>query len=182
MEPARGETSRRALRFGGGKTGLFHPGLFHHDQHHRPISCGGPRMLRPRFIRVFTVVAAVALTAGLAVSCSEKKKPDRRVSLPTRYATLPAKNVPALFKETILEKCDLVNTEPFLVSGYGLVVNLDNTGDTAAPNAVRQYMVKEMDKHKWGSSLTSVKTPQPIEALRDPRLAIVQVDGYLPPG
>jgi hypothetical protein len=121
------------------------------------------------------------LIAALAMSCSNSNK-RKPITLAPRYSALPPKTVPAVFKDTILEKCDLIRTEPFLVSGYGLVVNLNNTGDTKAPNAVRDYIVKEMDKHKWGSSLVGIKTPQPIEALRDPRLAIVQVDGYLPPG
>ena len=126
---------------------------------------------------------SLLLIAGVAtsLSCSDSKK-HKPVAIAPRYSSLPAKKVPDVFKDSILEKCDLIRTEPFLVSGYGLVVNLNNTGDTKAPNAVREYIVKEMDKHKWGSSLVGIKTPQPIEALRDPRLAIVQVDGYLPPG
>src|SRR5207302_9931992 len=99
-----------------------------------------------------------------------------------RYTSLPAKKVPAYLKDSVLERCDLINTGPFLVSGYSVVVNLGATGDSTAPNLVRQYIVNEMVKHKWGSSLSGIRMPSPEAALRDPRVAIVQVDGYLPPG
>ena len=124
---------------------------------------------------------AVALSVAVVVAgCAEKKK-DKVVIAP-RYKELPAKKVPVVFKDSVLERCDLTNTEPFLVSGYSVVVNLAGTGDSVAPNKVREYIYNEMIKHKWGSSLSGVKMPSADMALRDPRVAIVQVDGYLPPG
>src|SRR5439155_5434217 len=108
----------------------------------RPISPGGlfmPRATRWRSVSLCAALAiVVALTVGGSGAGCSDKKPTTRVQLPTRYASLPAKPVPQVFKDTILEKCDLINTEPFLVSGYGLVVNLNNTGSTQAPNLVRQ--------------------------------------------
>ena len=141
-------------------------------------------MLRPHpWISHLVIVGCACATFVAGSGCGSKKnKTPTHVQLDTRYATLPAKQVPPLFKDTVLEKCDLINTEPFLVSGYGVVANLANTGASEAHNLVRQYIVKEMDKHKWGSSLIGIKMPDPMEALKDPRLAIVQVDGYLPPG
>ena len=132
---------------------------------------------------VSRALLAGAVAAALTIAgCGGKPKVDPRTQIPPRYVALPPKKVPEVFKDTIYEKCDLINTEPFLVNGYGFVVNLNGTGDTQAPNAVREYMVKELVKHKFDSSLTLMKTPTPEEALRDPRNAIVQVDGYLPPG
>jgi hypothetical protein len=127
-------------------------------------------------------VVLVGSLIGVFAGCGGKPKVDPKKQIPSRYSALPQKKVPAVFKDTVYEKCDLINTEPFLVSGYGFVSNLNGTGDSSAPNAVREYMVKEMIKHKWDSSLTTFRTPTPEEALRDPRNAIVQVDGYLPPG
>lgn len=131
---------------------------------------------------VLTGCAAVALVVGVAMlpGCSGGKKKSAPVQ--PRYTTLPAKNVPAFLKDTVLERCDLTNTEPFLVSGYSVAANLAGTGDSTAPNLVRQYIVNEMVKHKWGSTLSGIRMPSPEQALRDPRVAIVQVDGYLPPG
>ena len=129
------------------------------------------------------LVIAAAVAAGFLIAgCSKTPTVDPSKLIEPRYTALPPKKVPDVFKDTVYEKCDLINTEPFLVSGYGFVSNLNGTGDTTAPNAVREYMVKEMIKHKWDSSLISLRTPTPEQALQDPRNAIVQVDGYLPPG
>ena len=139
--------------------------------------------MKPHLRTSVALLICVGLSAAIVVAgCNSKPKVDPRKAIPSRYTALPQKKVPEVFKDTIYEKCDLINTEPFLVSGYGFVSNLNGTGDTTAPNAVREYMVKEMIKHKWDSSLISFRTPTPEEALRDPRNAIVQVDGYLPPG
>src|SRR5215218_7688849 len=101
---------------------------------------------------LLTMLAAVVAFGG----CNSKPKVDKRAAIPSRYTQLPAKKVPAVFKDTIYEKCDLINTEPFLVSGYGLVSNLAGTGSGEAPNAVREYMVKEMMKHQVGGRVTTV--------------------------
>jgi hypothetical protein len=139
--------------------------------------------MKPHLRSSLGFLIGVAVVAALVVAgCNSTPKVDPRRVIEPRYTALPAKKVPDIFKDTVYEKCDLINTEPFLVSGYGFVSNLDGTGDTSAPNAVREYMVKEMIKHKWDSSLISLRTPTPEQALQDPRNAIVQVDGYLPPG
>src|SRR6188472_4417882 len=111
-------------------------------------------MMSHRRLSSLALLLCGAVVAGLG--CSSKPKVNQKIAIPPRYTTLPGKKVPAAFKDTIYEKCDLINTEPFLVSGFGFVSNLNGTGDSAAPNAVREYMVKEMIKHKWDSSLTNV--------------------------
>ncbi len=137
-------------------------------------------MIGRRLHLCLSAVVALAVVGVFIVGCADKKK-DKVVIAP-RYKELPAKKVPLVFKDSVLERCDLTNTEPFLVSGYSVVVNLAGTGDSVAPNKVREYIYNEMIKHKWGSSLSGVKMPSADMALRDPRVAIVQVDGYLPPG
>jgi hypothetical protein len=139
-----------------------------------------------RGIRAAVTCAAVMLLVGaVGVGCKSTKKP---VSQPiTRYPTLPPKKVPGFMKGTIYELCDLTNTEPLLASGYGLVVNLQpGTGDTKAPVAVRDYMIKEMAKHGFGSSLMPEQykdlTPEMIMSDPHKRTAIVVVEGYIPPG
>src|SRR5687768_15999088 len=131
---------------------------------------------RHQFVPLLCALAAVSLTCAPMVGCQPKKVRPSKVIKPL-YDTLPAKNVPVVFKDTIMARCDLLYTEPFLVSGYGLVVNLDNTGSSVAPNLVREYIHDLMVKRKFGSSLSGVPTPSPEAALRDPRVAIVQVDG-----
>src|SRR5207248_4321407 len=77
----------------------------------------------------------------------------------------------------------MTRTEGLAVSGFGVVVNLDGTGDSKAPNAVRQYIIKQMVTHKGGSSLIpGAKQMSPERMLSDSRVAIVEVLGMLPPG
>ncbi len=140
--------------------------------------------------RPFKLTVSLLSLAGMAglaligmVGCNHDDKPVHQpIALKPLYPTLPPKNVPVVFKNSLLERCDLSNTDMFQVSGYGLVVNLAGTGDSQAPNLVRNYIVELMVKHKWGSSLSGIAMPTPEQALRDPRVAIVQVDGLLPPG
>jgi len=94
----------------------------------------------------------------------------------------PKANVPAFLHGSIYERVELGNTEPYPVSSYGLVVNLANTGDTTAPQAVREYISKEMYKHGFGQTTTGYKLVSPDRVLRDKSVAIVQVVGMLPPG
>src|SRR5688572_15794153 len=124
------------------------------------------------------LLCALALAFTLAPGCSKKAtKPVER------YATLPPKKVPPFLKDTVFEKTDVLNTEPLVVSGFGLVANLDGTGASDVSNAVRDYMIKEMQKHKFGSDLLrGMRDVPPERVLRDPRFAIVRVDGYMPPG
>jgi hypothetical protein len=126
------------------------------------------------------IAVGCAVLGALLSGCANKKKP---IVIPPRYATLKPKNVPPLFKDTLLERCMLLDTEPYLVNSFGVVANLHGTGDSVAPNAVRDYIVKQMLVHGISSHLIpGMSGIQPEQILRDPRFAIVQVDGYLPPG
>lgn len=100
------------------------------------------------------------------------------------YADLGAKkNVPEYMKGTIWERTELMYTEPFAVSGYGLIGSLRGTGDSYAPTAVREYMIREMVKHGFGTRrFTGDLMTSPEAILRDPHYAIVRVDGLIPPG
>jgi hypothetical protein len=118
---------------------------------------------------------------AIASGCMKKDPPKAT----TRYPTLPEKRVPAFLRNTIYERCDLMDTEPLPISGYGVVVGLQNTGDNAQiPNTVRTYIIKQMVKQGVGSKLREPpwSQMQPEEMLRDPRVAIVRVDGYMPAG
>jgi hypothetical protein len=130
--------------------------------------------------RLKACVAGV-LACGLAASCT----PVKPEPPPQLRPTLPKKEVADFLKGTIWEYVDLANAEPMRVSGFGLVVNLDGTGDTRAPNSVRDYMIKQMQKHGFGSSVQAgFERMGPEQVLNDPghRVAIVRVDGFIPPG
>ncbi|MBC7785704.1 MAG: flagellar basal body P-ring protein FlgI [Burkholderiales bacterium] len=126
---------------------------------------------------------AFLLVAGLVActGCYTRPADPKKVEMPS----LPPKEVAEFLKGTIWQYSDLTNSEPMRVSGYGLVVNLSGTGDTRAPNTVREYMVKEMQKHGFGNPVQiGFERLGPEQVLNDRlgRTAIVRVDGFIPPG
>ena len=101
----------------------------------------------------------------------------------TRYQTMPAKKVPAFMKDTVYERTEVFRTEGLQVSGFGIVANLNGTGESTAPTSVRQHVIKEAIKHGVGSKLLpDQRGKSPEQLLSDPRVAIVEVNGFLPPG
>jgi hypothetical protein len=122
-----------------------------------------------------------ALIITLASGCNSNRKP---ALIQPRYGTLPPKKVPAYLKGTIIELCDLDNQTPLNANNYGLVVNLNHSGDAYnVNNEVKDYVVKTMAKHGIGSARTpGLEGSMPDEWLRDPRNAIVRVDAMIPPG
>src|SRR5450432_629900 len=121
-----------------------------------------------------------ALVAGV-VGCGDNK-PKGPTALAPRYQNLPPRQVPDYLKDTVLERCELQNNQPYPVSGFGLVANLRGTGDTFAGTAVREYIRSEMIKRGFGSSQMGFQNMQPDTILKDPRFAIVRVDALVPPG
>jgi hypothetical protein len=129
-------------------------------------------------IRPLAALFAATTLAG----CAAKPVQPNVKPITQRVA---AKEVPAFMENTIWQHVDLYNAEPLRVSGYGLVVGLNGTGDTRAPNPVREYMIKEMQKHGFGSSvMRGYEKLSPEQVLNDKgkRTAIVRVDGFIPPG
>ena len=140
-----------------------------------------------RRLRVLTAAVALgAVTAAVTVTgCSSSPDDDRKKAVmpPSRYATRPPKQVPPFMKGTIFEIADVEEKQPYLVSGFGLVVGLDGTGNNGlAPLAVRQYMQDEMLRHGFGSDNRGLKHLPPETVLRSPQAAIVEVYGFIPPG
>jgi hypothetical protein len=124
-------------------------------------------------------VAIVAAVAGTGCSKTDPPKPQK-----VAYADLGLKkNLPSYLKDTVLERTDLSNTGPLVVSSYGLVVNLRHSGDSRAPTAVREWMIKEMYRHGMGGKrIPGYEDLTPERVLADRRSAIVTVGAYIPPG
>ena len=131
-------------------------------------------------LRAATVCAAFMALVG----CGSTSKPKAAPTRPPRYATLPPRQVPEFLKDTIFERCDVIDTEPKLISGFGVVARLNNTADnTLVPTTVRNYIIREMVKHGFGSKLQpGFEEMQPEEMLRSATVSIVRVDGYIQPG
>jgi len=119
------------------------------------------------------------ILVGLA-SCAAKKPPAPKEPL---YPNLPLQQVPRFMRGTLYEQVRFTGLEELPVYGYGLVVNLDYTGDSRAPTAVRDYIVKQMILRGFGSSVMGTyQNLSPEEMLRDKRVAIVVVEGRIPVG
>jgi flagellar basal body P-ring protein FlgI len=117
------------------------------------------------------LLASLALLAG----CT-----DPPPKLSPRYPTLEPRVVPDYLQDTVLQYTDLAGTEPFPVSGYGLVVHLHGTGGSRVPTPVRDYMIKELARHDFGSIASGWESPEAV--LNSRNVAIVRVDGVIPPG
>ncbi|HEX2971123.1 MAG TPA: flagellar basal body P-ring protein FlgI [Tepidisphaeraceae bacterium] len=139
-----------------------------------------PHQLR-RILRSACAAALIGLVVvgGCSSSGDKKDAPP-----PPRYPTLPPKeNVPAFMKGTVFEMTDVGNKEPYPVSGYGLIVGLDNTGNNfGVARPVQNHMIEEMVRHGFGSQDDYLRQLKPEAVLSDPRTAIVEVYAFLPPG
>lgn len=135
-------------------------------------------MNRPhRILRAAGSTALAVLFVGLAGCTATPEKPK----LP-RYPTLGKRTVPAFMDGTIYQITNLENDQPFLVSGWGLVVNLDGTGGSRQlSNNVKAYMMMEMERKGFGSKLTAYEKVEPAQIIADRNTAIVAVYGWLPP-
>jgi hypothetical protein len=128
-------------------------------------------------------VAGVALAAGCAISFLPGCTHEAPQTIAPKYSDLPERQVPDYLDGTIMQRSATYNTEPMLINNYGLVVNLHGTGDSTAPSAVRAYMIRQMVKHGFGSKvLPEYESLDPDRVLMDKRVAIVRVDGLVPPG
>ena len=123
-------------------------------------------------------VALTLVCAGAAVGCASRK-PIARTSA---HPNLGPKKVPAYLKGSVYELVELDNQRPLNASSFALVGQLHGTGDTKAPPAVRQWMIKEMVRHGFGSSAMGYANMTPGRVLASPDFAIVRVDAAIPPG
>ncbi len=146
----------------------------------QPSPVGGGRRLSRRLTAVPVVTllaAAFALSAG---GCESPKGPRAAPGV----APAPTYTGPAYLRGTLGSLVRLrPGTElPLLVNGYGIVVNLNGTGSTSAPPALRQAMVNQMRKYGLGSANMGTLNMTPERVLADPNTAVVRIDGLIPPG
>lgn len=146
----------------------------------QPSPAGGGRRLS-RWLQTVPVVtllaAAFALTAG---GCESSKGTGAAPGV----APAPTYTGPAYLRGTIGSLVHLRSgTElPMLVNGYGIVVNLNGTGSTSAPPALRQALINQMRKYGLGSANMGTLNMSPERVLADPNTAVVRIDGLIPPG
>jgi hypothetical protein len=147
-----------------------------------------PRISHHRARILFQGLILCLLLGVFCVGCDMfgggggKKAKQAAPPVLTRYQDLPKRDLPDFLRDTILDRCELQNAQPFVVSGYGLVSSLRGSGDTTAPNAVLEFMRREMIRHQFGSRVHGTEAQSPERILRDPNFAIVRVDALIPPG
>ena len=130
---------------------------------------------------IHVAIAAGLLAGGALLGC------QRRVAAPppaARYEVIEGDPVPDHLKGTVLEQVVVYGTVPQVISGYGLVVNLDNTGrDDGIPTPIRDRLAETAGRRGLSSPSTDGQLGQlsPLALLADPRTAIVRVEGFVPP-
>ncbi|MEM9883296.1 MAG: flagellar basal body P-ring protein FlgI [Planctomycetota bacterium] len=131
-------------------------------------------MRRPR-----TVAAAVWAAAGLLGLAGCGSDPGRAPNA-APGATYTG---PRHLYNTVGSLARLSNNRPQVVSGYGLVVGLENTGSSEVPQALRQWLINEMTKQGVGRQRNrEVLDLGPEQVLASDQTAVVRVVGIIPPG
>lgn len=127
------------------------------------VQGGCHRAMVWRWLGVFLLLIALPV-AG----CSKKEK---TMPLP---ASPPVKFTgPEFLYGSVGSLVTVRGTKPQLVSGYGLVVDLDETGSGSLPTNMRTEFIQQMRKN-------GVRNPSQLISRTDN--AIVQVQGLVPPG
>lgn len=129
-------------------------------------------------VRVLAALAVAGL-AGAGGGCDSPPPKPKQVEPIVR-------DVPEVLRGTVGSWAALQGHEPVLVSGYGLVVGLNNTGGGALPGPIEATMERELRRGGVGKGGamgdTSLGNMTAKELLRDPRVAVVIVEGVVPPG
>lgn len=121
----------------------------------------------------------VMMLVGLGGCAQEPRRTARQGELPPR-------DTPSILRGTIGSETRLVGVQPLLVSGYGLVVGLNDTGGGPYPQAVQATMERDLSREGIGAGsileggpLAGI-TPRQLLARRD--VAVVVVEGVIPAG
>lgn len=132
--------------------------------------------------RTCAILAAVSLV--MIAGCGSSPSKNKKIVIPPKYPPLAKREVPKWLEGSIFEQVNLEATTPYLVSTYGLVAMKQPTADNSnTPNNVREYMLREMTRRGFGSkNMPGFENLSPEQVLRDPRVAIVRVDAYIPAG
>jgi len=121
---------------------------------------------------------AMGVAAWTGVGCEETPK-ARRVDPVVR-------DIPAVLRGTVGSEVSIRGIDPILVSGFGIVVGLNGTGGGPLPVQIQATMERELARGGIGrggplrDGPLAGKTPR--EVLRDPAVAVVIVEGVIPPG
>ncbi len=121
----------------------------------------------------------LAQCVGLAACSDGPPKEARRVDPIIR-------DTPQVFRGVVGSETTINGIEPVLVSGLGLIVGLNGTGGGPYPAAVQSTMERELARGGIGVGGAMSEGPlagkSPRAVLADPNVAVVLVEGAIPPG
>jgi len=126
---------------------------------------------------VATTCTAMMILTAVLIGCSNKP-----VAAPPLAAPPPTYTGPAFLHGTVGSLTQLRGYKPLLVSGYGLVVNLQATGSSDVPAYLKQWLINEMRKKGLGSARLGMPEMAPTNVLASSNTAVVIVQGLIPPG
>lgn len=138
--------------------------------HASSVSAGQIHSLTHRSVcRPMVLALAMMLALSLAAGC-QKTKVDAR---PLAVAPPPTFVGPEFLHGTVGSMTTYRGTEDLIVSGYGIVVNLDGTGSSEVPPQLRQRLLTELRKRRIANASA---------ILNDKRTSVVAIQGLIPPG
>ncbi|MBL0926068.1 MAG: flagellar basal body P-ring protein FlgI [Phycisphaerales bacterium] len=130
-----------------------------------------------RNLSAFLIVTITA-TLGLPAGCGGSSRPPPQA----RVVPIVSRDVPAPLRGTIGAEASFQGLEPFLATGYGLVVGLNGTGGSDVPAPIRAQMERDMARMGVGKEVSSLRNLTPEEMLADKGVAIVFVQALATPG
>lgn len=129
--------------------------------------------------RPFGLGLGLAAVLVCVTACSEKPKQAKEV------APVVIRDVPDVLRGTIGAEASINGTQPQLVSGLGIVVNLNGTGGGELTPAVATTMERELAMNgvgRGGNAGGALEGMSPREFLRNKNVAVVIVEARVPPG
>lgn len=134
---------------------------------------------RPSHPRVVAALALTATCVALSVGCSSKPKRAPRAS-----ATIaaPARETPSILRGTIGAECTLSGADPVMISGYGIVVDLNGTGSGDAPPTVRAWLERDLALKGVGRGSGPLGGVTPRAVIDDRNTSVVFVQAMVSPG
>lgn len=120
------------------------------------------------------------LTVGILLTL-QACGPKEEYEPPTLVEPAPTYTGPEQLHGSIGSLTSIAGYAPRLVSGFGLVVNLNGTGSSDVPPALRGWLLNELARRGFGQESVGAGDLTPEEVLASDRTAIVAVQGIIPP-
>lgn len=108
--------------------------------------------------------------------CSQKKKQPPPVPPPPTFTGAD------FLQGTVQSLATMRGYRPLLVSMWGVVGNLPGTGSADVPAFLRSWLFNEMRRRGVGSYRLGTQDQPPAKLLASNTMAVVRVEGLIPPG